>query len=507
MDGAAMTAVAEAPPPGADAVASSRAAVIGIMAADTQIGVLLDAHAPVQVMVEPLLKVINSRLRELGVAPLEATGRGRWALCMVDGTPLRTAQSLTEQDVYDGDRLWLRYLDDTERRSQVIEHISTAVAADLSKRFAPIDPVVAVHVGAAMVATGVVLASALLGWWRWRDNSWLAAGYTAVVALLVLTVATLILVRAKTVSDRRVGDIMLLSGLVPLAVAAAATPPGPVGAPHAVLGFAVLGVAAMLIMRLTGRQLGTCTAIVTISAAVTAAAVARMALQTGAVTLLSCVLLACVLIYHAAPALSRWLAGIRLPVFPSATSRWVFEARPDLPTTVVMSEDGPPILQGPASIQAVLVEAERARSFLSGLLVGAGVLVVACTAGLSDPHTGQRWLPLLLSACMFGFLILRGRSFRDRWQAITVAATAVFIVAAVVVRYAVVLANPAVVSVVAAILVLLPAAGMTAAAVVPNTIYSPLFRKFVEWIEYLCLMPIFPLALWLMNVYAAIRYR
>ena len=59
----------------------------------------------------------------------------------------------------------------------------------------------------------------------------------------------------------------------------------------------------------------------------------------------------------------------------------------------------------------------------------------------------------------------------------------------------------------AAILVLLPAAGLTAAAVVPNTVYSPLFRKFVEWVEYLCLMPIFPLALWLMNVYAAIRYR
>jgi hypothetical protein len=56
-------------------------------------------------------------------------------------------------------------------------------------------------------------------------------------------------------------------------------------------------------------------------------------------------------------------------------------------------------------------------------------------------------------------------------------------------------------------LVFLPAAGLTAAAVVPNTIYSPLFRKFVEWIEYLCLMPIFPLAFWLMDVYAAIRYR
>ena len=59
----------------------------------------------------------------------------------------------------------------------------------------------------------------------------------------------------------------------------------------------------------------------------------------------------------------------------------------------------------------------------------------------------------------------------------------------------------------AGVAVLLPAAGLTAAAVVPNTIYSPLFRKLVEWVEYLCLMPIFPLALWLMNVYAAIRYR
>jgi hypothetical protein len=83
----------------------------------------------------------------------------------------------------------------------------------------------------------------------------------------------------------------------------------------------------------------------------------------------------------------------------------------------------------------------------------------------------------------------------------------VLIVAAIVVRYALVTASPLVLSVGVGILVLLPAAGLTAAAVVPNTIYSPLFRKFVEWIEYLCLMPIFPLALWLMNVYAAIRYR
>lgn len=503
-----MTAVvAEAPQPGAEAVSTPQAAVVAVMAADVQIGVLLDANAPVSVMVDPLLKVVNSRLRELDVAPLEATGRGRWALCLIDGTPLRANQSLTEQDIYDGDRLWLRFIEDTEHRSQVIEHISTAVSVNLSKRFAAIDPVVAVQVGAAMVAVGVTLAAGLLGWWRWRDDSWLTASYAAVVAVLVLTVATLVLMRSTSVVGRRVGDAVLISGLAMLSVAAAATPPGPVGAPHAALGFAVAGVGSMLAMRLTGRRLGIYTAIVTICAAAMLAGAARMLLSTGPVTLMTCVLLACVIGYHAAPSMSRWLSGIRLPVFPSATSRWVFEARPDLPTTVTVSGGGRPVLEGPASVRDVLLRAERARSFLSGLLVGLGVLTVVCLAGLCDPHTGQRWLPVLLAASTAGFLLLRGRSYVDRWQAITLALTAVIIVAAVVVRYVLVLSSPLVVSVGVGILVLLPAAGLTAAAVVPNTIYSPLFRKIVEWIEYLCLMPIFPLALWLMNVYAAIRYR
>jgi type VII secretion integral membrane protein EccD len=502
-----VTAVAEAQQPGIEAVSAPRAAVVAIMAADVQIGVLLDANAPISVMIDPLLKVVNSRLLELDVPALKAAGRGRWMLCLVDGTPLRYAQSLTEQDVYDGDRLWLRFVEDTERRSQVIENISTAVSTNLSKRFTAIDPAVAVQVGAAMVAIGVLSGMALLGWWRWRDHSWLTAGYAAVVAVLVLSVATLVLTRSTTVPGRRAGDMILLSGLASLAAAAAATPPGPVGSPHALLGFATGGVGSLLIMRLTGRWLGTYTAIVAICVAATLASLTRMLLLTGPVTLMSCVLLACVIGYHAAPSLSRWLSGIRLPVFPSATSRWVFEARPDLPTTVVLSGSGRPTLEGPASVRDVLLRAERARAFLTGLLVGFGVLVVVCCGGLCDPHTGQRWVPLLLAASTAGFLVLRGRSYVDRWQAITLAVTGVIVVAVVVARYVLVLSSPEVVSVGVGILVLLPAAGLTAATVVPNSIYSPIFRKLVEWLEYLCLMPIFPLALWLMNVYAAIRYR
>ena len=68
-----MTAIAEAqaPQPGTEAISSPQSAVIGIIAGEgVQIGVLLDANAPVSVMVDPLLKVINVRLRELGLAAL-----------------------------------------------------------------------------------------------------------------------------------------------------------------------------------------------------------------------------------------------------------------------------------------------------------------------------------------------------------------------------------------------------------------------------------------------------
>src|ERR1700753_152100 len=199
-----MTAVADAPQTELEGVSSPRAVVVGIMAGDgVQIGVLLDANAPVSVMTDPLLKVVNSRLRELGESPLEATGRGRWVLCLVDGSPLRATQSLTEQDVYDGDRLWIRFIADTEHRSQVIEHISTAISQNLSKRFATIDPVAALQVGASMVAIGVTLASAMLGWWRFHHNSWLTAVYAAVIAALVLSASVLVLMRANTHQQRR----------------------------------------------------------------------------------------------------------------------------------------------------------------------------------------------------------------------------------------------------------------------------------------------------------------
>jgi type VII secretion integral membrane protein EccD len=153
------------------------------------------------------------------------------------------------------------------------------------------------------------------------------------------------------------------------------------------------------------------------------------------------------------------------------------------------------------------VATDRAHSYLTGLLVATTGLVVVCSVGLCDPHAPRRWLPLVLAGLVAVAVLLRGRSFTDRWQATIFALAAVALVIGVAGRYVLGLwTMPALLAGVSA-MVAVPVAGLVAGVVVPNRFYTPTFRKIVEWVEYVCLTGIFPLAFWLMGVLAAIRYR
>jgi hypothetical protein len=57
----------------------------------------------------------------------------------------------------------------------------------------------------------------------------------------------------------------------------------------------------------------------------------------------------------------------------------------------------------------------------------------------------------------------------------------------------------------AAVIVALGVAGMGAAAVVPAKVFSPVFRKVVEWVEYLLIVAVPPIAVWLLNLLALAR--
>ena len=509
-----------------------RQVLVALMVNDIQIAMRLDAAAPIGVQTPALVDVLNTRLAELGqqrlsVRPTDTKmARGRWALCWVDGTPLKPKRSLTEQGVFDGATLWLRFIDDTETRIPVIEHVTSAIPAELRKRWPSVTPPWAARVGVVLVAVAIVLVLALLLRWRHGHGDGLAsmaAGACAGVLVIAAGVTgirssrsrraagdlrNVAPERAETISaEMFVADTLLLLAAVTTTVAAAAAIPGPLGAVHAGLGAAILLAAAILVVRFTGRHVALCTAVVVLSAATLTAGVFRMLLMTSAVTLLASMLLFSVICIKLAPGFARTLANLRLPVFPSSTGRWIFETRPDLPSAVVVPSGRAPTLDGPESVRNVIISVDRGHSFLTGLLAGFGTLLLICATGLCDPHVERRWLPLIVAGTSAAAILLHARSYTDRRQSTLLAVLAVGVGLAVPVRFAIELWSPPALLIGCAALLVLTAGGLALAAIIPSHIYSPMFKQMVEWVGYLLLVAPFPLAFWLMGVFSAIRYR
>jgi hypothetical protein len=162
----------------------SRRVRIGLLVEGIHLGVGVDAVAPVAMQTQAIVDLANTRLGEIGAPRLAPTGsrdvskkdsvpvRGRWALCWVDGTPLRTNRSLTDQGIVDGTQLWLRFVDDTEARKPVVEAVTSAVATELRKHWKDMKPAFGARVGTAMLAVAVVLVLAVLARWRFGHPDW-----------------------------------------------------------------------------------------------------------------------------------------------------------------------------------------------------------------------------------------------------------------------------------------------------------------------------------------------
>ena len=284
-----------------------------------------------------------------------------------------------------------------------------------------------------------------------------------------------------------VADTLMLGGAAATAVAAALAIPGPLGSANAALGAAVLVAAAVLVVRFTGRHvaLGTATFILAMAALVAGAA--RMLLVTSAVTLLGSFLLVALLGIKLTPATTRVLAKIKLPVFPSASGRHIFDTRPDLPLSVVVAAGEAPTLEGPESVRRVVIGVDRAHAVLTGLLVSMGTIMAICAVGLCNPHTADRWLPVVLGMTSAAGILLHARSYTDRRHTTVLAVLAVSVPLLVSLRYALGLWTISAVLISCAVLLAVTAAGLAAAVVVPRHVYSPLFKQIVEWVGYLLL--------------------
>lgn len=121
----------------------------------------------------------------------------------------------------------------------------------------------------------------------------------------------------------------------------------------------------------------------------------------------------------------------------------------------------------------------------------------------ADPFGAARWQGIALAVVVALILCLRGRSLADLTQASTliVGGTATLIAIMVGVAFG----HPSWLVPIAGMLLAVGAVAMVFGVIGPHTEMSPVTRRMGEIFEYLLIVTIIPLVLWIMDLYSAAR--
>ena len=468
---------------------------------DTEIDYTLPAGVPLIAVTEDLVPRINEQLRRRGRPLLDAAGT--YQLCRPDGRALDPQRSLDESGVLDGDLLWLMRTEATEAFEPVVETVSTAIARAAAQQFDEMNETTARRVAGWLTAGLVTWAEVMMARQWWHSGGWVPAAVSwTLTAVLALT--AWLCSRARGEQRRRAADAFAWSALIPAGAAGAMSVPGHPGWWHVVLGTVVLLAGVVMLALLTDRHLAAVSLVVTVAGfAAVVAALQGSGWHFAPERIAVVALLVVLVIVTFATNLGVIGSGVPMPVFPSVTERGVFETAPGAPRDTVSPV--PP--SGAESPERIAAWAQRGNQIVTGVLIGAGVVAVVAARYAVVPGRpgGWRFLVFTLAICLI--LLLRGRSFVDRYQSTALVVAATLAVAMVIGRYAAAATPPRMpttlmcVAATVGVVVL----GLLAGLVVPSAKFTAPVRRTVEISEYVLLALVIPWALWLLGAYSAVR--
>jgi type VII secretion integral membrane protein EccD len=470
-----------------------------------QTDLTLPANSSVASVVDSALRV----LLEPGetVRPPDKNGMvrpGTLALSWINGAPLDRGQTLAQQSVVDGDVLILEVTDTDVTFTPVVENASSAIAKLLSDKGSTVQAETAVLFATIAAAAGVVVALALLlNAWRLNLGSgqdwnlWPAAAAGGLSVALLATGAIVWWRRRAQV----VAQGLWLSALLAAPAAAVMAVPGHPTAWHAVFGFATAAVGAAVLWRLTPGADGvlawvtiTATAFLVLTVIHAAGGVSMTHLWVGALAV-------ALLVLCKSEGLAGRIARIPMPPFPTVTGKFVFDDADEIAAEAVAAAEH----DGTPSVAELGRGAVTANTYLTALVAATSVFFVLGGVGAVIPGHGRWWLATVYVLILGTILVLQGRAYADRVQAIIVVATGLVMTTALAVKYALSSHDPPMSFIIAGAVLVLGAAGLIVAATVPTRVFSPLFRKVVEWLDYALKVLVPPLALWLLNLYYLAR--
>ncbi len=467
----------------------------------------LPATVPVATVVTSILHTIRDPEDSL-LQPGE-DGRitpGTLVLRRANGQPLLREETLQKQAVIDGDLLHLQVGDAEIVLTPIVENASSATAQILAERRQQVDETITIRFAAVTTAVGVVLTvGLLLNAWRinlarGQDVNIEIAAAAAALTVALVGVATIVWWRHRQVA---VSNSLWLSGLVTAPAAAVIGTPGPPQAWHAVFGFATATVLASALWAWTPAPRGLL-AWVSITGAASAVMALLRAIGVQWTYLWVAAMAIALLVLKVSEGIAGRMARLPMPEFPTVTGKNVFDPADDIAAQALEAA----ATTGTPSMGQLTRSATASNTYLTVVVSCTAVFFIGGAIGTITPGQGRWWLSTVYVLILATILVLAARAFADRVQAMIIVATGLIMMAAVGITYAKAhAANPGWSLTIAGAVLALGSSALVIAAVVPKHVFSPLFRKLVEWLEYVLIALIPPLCWWLLNWYYLARNR
>ncbi|MCH9736854.1 MAG: type VII secretion integral membrane protein EccD [Actinomycetia bacterium] len=494
----------------ADQVRLGEQVRVAVLFDGVQTDVVLPATASVAAVVDSLVRVLQEREDDDdGMRQPDQKGMlspGLVTLMLINGRPLDRTQTLAQQGVVDGDLLLMQICDAEIEFTPIIESPASAVAVLNKARESVVTERTAKVVAGAVAAISVAVVTALLAlaWWRnledGQDWNLTPALSAAGLGLVLLLGGSLVWWRQR---QRVTATALWLPGaLIAFPAAAVMASPGHPGAWHLMFSAAVATVLAAVLWKLAPVPRGLAAAVTIVGAGVAVLALIHAWLGVTLQNLSVAVLVVSLFVMTGAPKLAARMAGIPVPPFPTVTGKDTFEDADAIANEALVAAEH----QGTPSIERLRRGAEASAVYLTALLASVSVFFVGSTIWALNPGQGRWWLATVYLGILSTILILRGRAFAARSQAIIVVSTGLAMVVIVAVKYALAGSGTTIVYSAAAAVLGLGLAAMMAVAIVPARVFSPGFRKVIEWVEYLLIVVVPPLAIWLLNLIYLARH-
>lgn len=472
---------------------------ITVNVGDLLIDVGLPTRVSISAIVNDVIALANEQVSvRTGRAGAFDNTEGKWTFARPAGTAIDPDRSLAEAGIYDGELLVVREAD-AAMSSLLIDDVE-GMAEPVARRDV---------------------------WFT--DHRWPAAWFVLSITLSIAAALLIpLLANAPSVVGVRIDVLMVLVLGGGCAVGALAMPRlgsdvhksawlAGVGLPlifggslfivpdgHGVkalpMALALAGLFALLQLLIVGQGRPLYTAVFTLAALGIPAAVAQLLWTPNPRTVGAILGTVAVIVVYLAPKATIVLSKLPVPRVPTAG-----EPLDDIET------QGGTAVEGVDAVGKQIIPTEegmtdrvrRARERLTGIIAAAALLAIVGAYFALDVSNGFFWQGTAFAVVVATVLCLRGRSHHDLVQSSVLIGGGLLITVAAIVKTAVFVDGWQVNAALAlcVLTVLLVVCGLVA----PMLEFSPIMRRWVEIIEYFAIALVFPLACWIIGVYAYVR--